>query len=219
MAEVLIISGAYGVGKSEFATQLALSKTPCTIVDLDIINPYFRPREQALWLASQGVNVVGSLLKNHINQDFPAMSGELRNLVYTDQLVIVDLAGSENGLKPLASYTDILQSAQVWIVVNLNRPESQPEHIKTMIELFQSRSHLKVTGLVHNTHWLDETTTADIIYSQAICEQVAKDCQLPIRYTMIPNHLLAEVQAEINNPILTFKRLILRPDWMKGEFR
>ena len=49
MSEVIVLTGAYGVGKSEFACQLALLKAPCVLADFDVINPYFRPREQTSW--------------------------------------------------------------------------------------------------------------------------------------------------------------------------
>jgi hypothetical protein len=75
MTEVLIISGAYGVGKSEFACQWALRNTPCVLADIDVINPYFRPRELTSWFEEKGIKIIGSSIKHHTNQDFPALSG------------------------------------------------------------------------------------------------------------------------------------------------
>lgn len=219
MSEVIIVTGAYGVGKSEFASQLALLKAPCYLVDFDVINPYFRPREQTDWFAKQGVSVVGSLLKHHINQEFPAISGELRGLVSAQHRVIVDVAGSENGLKPLASFMDVLQDAQVWLVVNFFRPESTEELIAPMIELFEQRSHLNISGLVCNTHLLDETTLEDVALAQRTCEQLSIKLSIPIKYTMMHTSFATQLQDHIQNPILVFDRLILREEWMKGEYR
>ena len=58
MSEVIVLTGAYGVGKSEFASQLALTKAPCVLADFDVINPYFRPREQTTWFESKGVKII-----------------------------------------------------------------------------------------------------------------------------------------------------------------
>lgn len=215
MSEVLIITGAYGVGKSEFASQLALLKAPCALADLDVINPYFRPREQALWLKSKGVDVIGSILPNHINQDFPAMSGNLRGAISQNIPLIIDCAGSENGLKPLASFEDVLQNAQVWLVVNANRPESFFDQIKPMIELFESRSHLRISGFVHNTHLLDQTDPSMILKAQAELEVISKALNVPIVYTMINEKYKSSLP--IHNPLVCFDHLILRSDWMKGE--
>jgi hypothetical protein len=216
MSEVLIITGAYGVGKSEFASQLALLKAPCALADLDVINPYFRPREQAQWLKSQRVEILGSILTNHINQDFPALSGNLRGAITQNIPLIIDCAGSENGLKPLASFDDVLQNAQVWLVVNANRPESFFDQIKTMIDLFESRSHLHISGFVHNTHLLDQTDPSMILKAQAELEIISKALNVPIVYTMI-NEKYKFLQSTIHNPLVCFDHLILRSDWMKGE--
>ena len=216
MSEVLIITGAYGVGKSEFASQLALTKAPCALADLDVINPYFRPREQALWLASKGVTVLGSILTNHINQDFPAMSGNLRGAISQNTPLIIDCAGSENGLKPLASFEDVLQNARVWLVVNAHRPESFFDQIKPMIELFESRSHLCISGLVHNTHLLDQSDPQDILKAQIELEAFSQEIKIPIVYTMIDARF-RQLQHSIHNPVVLFDHLILRSDWMKGE--
>jgi hypothetical protein len=216
MSEVLIITGAYGVGKSEFASQLALLKAPCALADLDVINPYFRPREQSEWLASKGVDVIGSILKNHINQDFPAMSGNLRGAISQNIPLIIDCAGSENGLKPLASFEDVLQNAKVWLVVNANRPESFFDQIIPMIELFESRSHMRISGLVHNTHLLDQSDPQDILKAQCDLDKISQSIGIPIVYTMI-DHAFRTITSAIHNPVVVFDHLILRSDWMKGE--
>lgn len=217
MSEVIILTGAYGVGKSEFASQLALLKAPCVLADFDVINPYFRPREQTSWFESKGVKIIGSQIKNHINQDFPALSGDLPSYINSGKTVLVDCAGSENGLKPLASFMDSLNDAKVYLVVNLNRPESSIDSIKNMIQLFESRSHLTISGLVHNTHLLDETNSNMIIDAQIKCEELSKMIQIPIVYTMIAKELYNDCIDSIHNECVVFDRLILRETWMKGS--
>ncbi|MHB8096154.1 MAG: hypothetical protein ACYDEI_00665 [Erysipelotrichaceae bacterium] len=217
MSEVIVLTGAYGVGKSEFASQLALIKAPCVLADFDVINPYFRPREQTSWFESQGVKIIGSQIKNHINQDFPALSGDLPSYINQGKTVIIDCAGSENGLKPLASFMDALVHAKVYIVINFNRIESRLEYISELIDLFEKRSHLKIAGLVHNTHMLDETTVEMIISAQLRCEDLSKQLNLPIIYTMIRNDFYQECKEMIHNECVVYDKLILREVWMKGD--
>ncbi|MDP3306482.1 MAG: hypothetical protein Q8S15_10430 [Erysipelotrichaceae bacterium] len=216
MSEKIIITGAYGVGKSEFASQLALTMAPCYLADLDVINPYFRPREQADWLLSQGVEVVGSLLKNHINQDFPALSGAISGIISQKSRIILDMAGSENGLRPLATFFEDLKDAQVWLVVNLSRPESMLDKIEDMVHLFEERSKLRISGFVHNTHMLEYTTAELVVESQKKLKLLSQQLQIPIVYTMINESIVKQCENEIENPILTFKHLILRAEWMRG---
>lgn len=217
MSEVIVLTGAYGVGKSEFASQLALTKAPCVLADFDVINPYFRPREQTTWFESKGVKIIGSQIKNHINQDFPALSGDLPSYINQGKTVIIDCAGSENGLKPLASFMDALVHAKVYIVINFNRIESRLEYISELIDLFEKRSHLKIAGLVHNTHMLDETTSEMILSAQFRCEDLSKQLNLPIIYTMIRKDFYQECKEMIHNECIVYDTLILREVWMKGD--
>ncbi len=217
MSEVIVLTGAYGVGKSEFACQLALLKAPCVLADFDVINPYFRPREQTSWFESQGVKIIGSQIKNHVNQDFPALSGDLPSYINQDKTVIIDCAGSENGLKPLASFMDSLVKAKVYIVVNLNRLESRIDALKDLIDLFEKRSHLTINGLVHNTHLLDETSAEMIIEAQSKCEELAFELKLPIVYTMVSKDLYLLCKDVIHNECIVYDRLVLREVWMKGD--
>lgn len=212
----IVITGAYGVGKSEFATQWALRHAPCVLADFDIINPYFRPREETDWLATQGVTIVGSMIKHHVNQDLPAFSGDIRGVIAKGLPLIIDCAGSENGLKPLATFMDVLEGSEVWLVVNANRTESFFDQIEPMIHLFESRSALTITGLVHNTHLLDLTDPPMVLNAQAQLEREAKRLGLPIVMTMVDAHLGLHPE-QFANPVLSFDRLILRSDWMKGN--
>ena len=61
-ARIRIIIGHYGSGKTEFAVNYAMLLSQQTsnvaICDLDIVNPYFRSREKASLLESNGVTVI-----------------------------------------------------------------------------------------------------------------------------------------------------------------
>lgn len=216
MSELIIVSGAYGVGKSEFATQYALQHAPCAIADVDLINPYFRPREQAQWLAQHGVDIVGVQRVNHVNQDFPGLSGNLAQALHHQQRLIIDCAGSELGLRPLQSFASLLSTAQLWLVVNLHRPDSSIDALQAMRTRFEAILGLNVEGLVHNTHLLDETTLDDVRVAQARIEAYAQEAQLPIRFTMLQKRFVDALKNDIHTPILTIDRLILRQAWMQG---
>ena len=56
-----VLVGSFGSGKSELALNLALEKAkegPCTVVDLDVINPYFRTSERGDVLEPAGVELI-----------------------------------------------------------------------------------------------------------------------------------------------------------------
>ena len=61
---LLIITGHYGTGKTEFSVNLALDLAEAgekvRLADLDIVNPYFRSRERKRELTAAGVQVITS---------------------------------------------------------------------------------------------------------------------------------------------------------------
>ena len=57
----LVLTGNYGSGKTELALNLALQfsqKFRTTLVDLDIVNPYFRSGEKADEMRRAGVRML-----------------------------------------------------------------------------------------------------------------------------------------------------------------
>lgn len=217
MSKKVIVSGAYGVGKSEFVVQWALAHAPATIGDLDILNPFFRPREIEGYLNTQGVHVVSSHLKRGQNQDTPALSLAFQAAILKPEALILDCAGSENGLKPLAALSPDMADAEFWMVVNLNRPESALDQLDAMRTQFEAMTQRRLTGLVHNTHLLDETTAESISTAQQLLESYALKAHLPIVCTMVPLSCLKDCEDDIHNPILAFDTLYLREAWMKGN--
>lgn len=62
LAPITIVAGHYGAGKTNFSVNFALDLVEAgrevTLVDLDIVNPYFRASEQRALLESAGVCLV-----------------------------------------------------------------------------------------------------------------------------------------------------------------
>jgi MinD superfamily P-loop ATPase len=57
MKEYWVLLGAFGSGKSELALNMSIAaakKGPCTLVDLDVINPYVRTSERGDVLTPAG---------------------------------------------------------------------------------------------------------------------------------------------------------------------
>jgi hypothetical protein len=105
----IIITGAYGVGKSEFATQWALKTRPVRLGGLR--------HHQPVLPASGRNRLVGDARRDHCGIDaqashqsgFPAFSGDISGVIAKGLPLIIDCAGSENGLKPLATFMDVLE--------------------------------------------------------------------------------------------------------------
>ena len=182
----IIVTGHYGSGKTEFSVSLAMqlgclrnrsdSSYDIAIIDLDIVNPYFRSRERRDLLESSGIAVYGSLFDKEITAELPALGASLRApLENSSCRVIIDVGGNEIGALVLKQFSKYFtDDTTMLVVVNANRPDTGDlsgvlEHI-TAIE---KSSGLTVSGLVNNTHLLRETTASDIKRGQTLCKEVS----------------------------------------------
>lgn len=213
----IIITGAYGAGKTEFCAHYSLNlakEGPVKLADMDIYNPYFRSREKADFFAAHGVEIIGSNLRAEGNQDVPAISGEvLRSILKKDSLV-VDLAGSFQGLKVLNFFKAQLKEHEFWVVFNPFREEcSTPVKMLKFMEEIKAVSGLKLTGIVHNSHMLRETVPEHILYGQNMAREISEKSKVPIKLTFLNTALNKAVKERLISHALTFDRLIMREDW------
>ena len=184
---ILIVTGHYGSGKTEFSVSLAMALAvsgiaPLAVVDLDIANPYFRSRERRAELESAGIGVYGSLYNTEVTAELPALGASLRApLENRDTRVIVDAGGNDSGALVLNQFRKYFtdEDSTVLSVVNFNRYETRTvedaiEHILAIERV----TGLNVTYIVNNTHLLRETSADDILrgheLSLTLCEKLGK---------------------------------------------
>lgn len=193
MKRITIIAGHYGSGKSEISVNLAIDKKIDYIVDLDIINPYFRSRALQGLFDEKGIHLVESTVKGMLNSDMPYVSGEGRvPFVNKDITAIYDLGGTENGAKVLIQfmdYVDDVDEIDFLVSVNLFRPETATKKdILHTITLLEAQTQLKVTGLINNTNLMKETVEQDVIDGEEVLLEVSKELNVPIMYTVVEEH-------------------------------
>ena len=177
-----VISGAFGTGKTEIAINLALSLREeghehVTLVDLDIVNLYFRSRQKAYELEARGIRVVSSV-PGMENADLPALSPEIySSFDRQDGPVVFDIGGSELGATVVSYFHDgfAREACNHWLVVNPYRPfNDTPEATVEMAERISARARLPISGMIANPHMLDETTPALIVDGLARVRRIAR---------------------------------------------
>ncbi len=186
---ITIYTGNYGSGKTEIAlnTALLLAETgKTTLVDLDIVNPYFRSSEKAAMLEDRGITVIRPTFAETAI-DIPAVGAEVMS-VFSDREahIVFDVGGDPVGATALGRYHEHFarEDYAMYCVVNTRRPLSgTPEAITEMLQKIESRSRLKATGFIHNSNLGKDTDLSDIKEGAHTVRAASKLAGIPIAYT------------------------------------
>jgi len=218
-----IVTGHYGSGKTEFAVSLALLIAAkyagrLAIIDLDIVNPYFRSREQRDLLSAAGVAVFGSAFKEEVTTELPALGADLRApLEDMNCRVIVDAGGNESGALVLNQFTRYFTDDETTIlaIVNACRPDTRDlagalEHIRAIEKV----TGLEITGIVNNSHLLRETTAATIISGHELCGMICEKTGKQLWCDCYPEGIVDPADLPGLSGRLMPLGLHMRPTWL-----
>lgn len=217
---IRIIVGHYGSGKTEFsvnyATKLSQHKNKVALVDLDVVNLYFRSREKAEELMNMGIRVIGSSIKGS-GVDIPAISAEVYSPIQDKSYdTVLDVGGDPAGARTLGMYSQyfVEGSYDMFFVLNANRPETQTVQ-KSMeyLRKIEDTSRVKVTGIVNNTHMLKSTTCEDVLRGQALAEELSEKLNIPIKYVVALENVAKDLPPDLKGTIFPIK-LYMREEWM-----
>ncbi len=221
---IRIIAGHYGSGKTEFAVNYALKLSKksdkVTIIDLDIVNPYFRTREKKDLLVSNGIELISNSFEKDITAELPSLSANINApLQNPDRQVILDVGGDAVGARALARYKKFFteDAYDLFFVVNANRPETGT--FKKAMDYFQSieaEMGVKVTGLVNNTHMLQNTTAEDILKGNSLVTELSNYLKVPVKYTCCIEKISKDIPLEIKGELFIIQ-MIMREKWMMIE--
>ena len=216
-----VISGAFGTGKTEIAINLALKlraegRDPVTLVDLDIVNLYFRSRQKAYELEQLGIRVISSV-EGMENADLPALSPEI-NACFDrkDGPVVFDLGGSDLG-GTVAAYLHrgfASEPSHHWLVVNPYRPFNQTaEATVEMAERIAARARLPITGMIANPHLINETTPEIIREGLARVREVTR---YPLVYlSVMEEFYVPGAFDDLGVPVMVIGKQMKQP-WEPG---
>ena len=223
---IMVVTGHYGSGKTEFCVSLAMRLAEkgygpykrLALIDLDIANPYFRSRERKEMLEAAGVSVYGNAYEHEITAELPALGANIRApLEDRDCRVIVDVGGNDTGALVLNQFEKYLgpEEALFLIVVNANRPETRDlEGAMAHMEAIERKTGRRIDGVINNTHLLLETQAADIEKGHRLCQRF---CDATGRFLwcdcypegIVPTDAVAD-KYEFLMPL----GLYMRPSWI-----
>lgn len=221
MPRVTIVCGAYGAGKSECS--IALARTlppPVTLIDLDVVNPYFRSREARALLESEGITVIGNSLGIDSGIDLPAVSGAVAPALRDSQRsVVIDLGGDAAGARVIRQFSPDLpkNSTALLYVVNRYRPDNGTvvQTIRSLREI-EAEIGMLCTGLISNSHMLNETGCDHINAGRHLCREVSAETLIPLVITAGLKEHLHSCSGAAGSPAESYLYLsgVLREEWM-----
>lgn len=202
MKKITIVTGHYGSGKTNISANLAVKLAEkgkkVTVVDLDIVNPYFRTADFTELFERKGIELVASMYANS-NLDIPAISFDLERIASDDGYLIVDVGGDDAGAFALGRYAEAFKQFENEIdmlyVVNCyrNLTRTAEEALELMYEI-ESASKMKHTAIVNNSNLSVETTAETINNSIDFAQKIAEKAGLPLKYTAVPFNIASKAE-------------------------
>ena len=179
--KITVITGHYGCGKTNVAVNIALklaNTEKVTVVDLDIVNPYFRTADFGNLFESRGIKLVAPMYANS-NLDIPALSFDLGGIINGEGRVAIDVGGDPEGAVALGRYGDLLKKRadlKLYCVVNKYRYlTSTAEEASELLAEIKAASGLPCDGIINNSNLgklTDNKTVKDSIdYAERIAEK------------------------------------------------
>ena len=223
---VMVVTGHYGSGKTEFCVSLAMRLAKLGfgpyerlgLVDLDIANPYFRSRERRETLEAAGVKVYGSAYIHEITAELPALGADIRApLEDAGCRVIVDVGGNDSGavvLNQFGKYFDP-EDALFLIVVNANRPETRDlEGALSHLRAIEQKTGRRIDGVINNCHLLRETDAACVAKGHALCEALCEATGKLLWCDTYPEGIVPEADLAGKYEHLLPLGMYMRPTWI-----
>ena len=189
MKEYWVMLGSFGGGKSEMSLNMAVraaAKGKCTLIDLDVINPYFRSSERGDVLDAAGVELISppyALKKIEILSVSPRVYSAFTQ---GEGTVIFDVGGDHIGAVALGQYKpnfDAIppEKLHVLFVVNPLRPLSADfPSAMSMLQKIQKVSRLNVTGIVNNGNLAELTSIEHLKMGYDLVKELSEATGIPV---------------------------------------
>ena len=210
MKKMKVLIGNYGSGKSELALNLAFWAAErgerTELLDLDMVNTYFRLTERGKMVEMKEIRLVSP---NYACQGIETLSlpAEVASAFAMDwDTVIFDAGGDAVGSTALGRYHEDFMALEdgaleVLNVVNIRRPlAGSVERIMKLQEEMSLHSRLPITGMINNTNLAELTGPAELRDGYEMIREVSERTGIPVLYTSGKKSLLEQFLAEGHDP-------------------
>lgn len=184
--KINIITGHYGSGKTNVSVNMALDLAEkgekVTVVDLDIVNPYFRTADFKELFGEHNISLTVPTYANS-NLDIPALGFDMNGIADREGYIIIDVGGDDEGAKALGRYRKVFEKYDTQVLYVINRcrylTKEPAETLQLMYEI-ENASGMKCDGIINNTNLGRETDRNIVLGSVAYADEVCREAGLPL---------------------------------------
>ncbi|KUK52164.1 MAG: hypothetical protein XD78_2172 [Desulfotomaculum sp. 46_296] len=215
--QLSLFAGGFGSGKTEVALNYAVNLHqkgfPVTVVDLDILNHYFRAGTAKKSLEKMGIAMI-SPREELAYADLPALSPGIYSVLQGGKgYGVLDIGGDDLGAIALSRFReDIPEDGHCFfLVVNPYRPmTADVKGIDKVKRSIESASRLKIHALVSNPNLGHGTDIETVMNGHQIVMKASEELGLPVDFLSIRRDLADLIAVEL--PLLPMD-LFIKPPW------
>ncbi len=206
IARFTVVTGHYGSGKTNLALNLARDLRSrfalVTLVDLDVVNPYFRSSDYAPLLDRLGVRLVSPRFAG-TTVDVPSLSAGVYAAIESEGAVVFDAGGDDVGATALGRFAKRIEGVEhemLYVVNRYRNLTATPAEAAALLREIEAASHLRATGVANNSHLREETTMRTVLDSEDFARETAGLLGLPLVCTTVPLRLSAGLSEVPGGP-------------------
>jgi len=186
--KIIIICGHYGAGKTNIAVNISVklkeqTELVYTVVDLDMVNPYFRSADNTEDLKKHGIDFIGPEFAN-TNVDISVFPSEILSVFDNkDKRAVIDVGGDGNGAAVLGSLADKIKRENYEMIYVVNKYRNLTKNTEAAInlaKLIEHKSKLKITSIINNSNIGSLTTPREIFDSVKYAREISDLLEAPL---------------------------------------
>lgn len=199
--KIIIVTGYYGTGKTNLSLNIAIDMSKknknISVVDLDIVNLYFRISDFKNILQKEGIGLVAPNYAGS-SLDIPSLTGVLNAKINTGEHLVIDVGGDDVGATALGRYEDSIKKSNYTMIYVDNFFRYKEGHIDETLETIsniEKKSRLKIDYIVNNPNLGNETTAKDVESSLLSVQKASVLANKPLVFTSARRDIAEQVSG------------------------